>query len=98
MDLCGGLRCCTRMKAIPVSGGICTKNCSNASRPPAEAPIPTTGNGGLCPSGGGEFVEGEIRGFSKSPDWIGGSICSSVIIGKTPSSSDIYGRSACQYK
>src|SRR3989304_10276672 len=28
-------------KAIPLSGGIWEKNCSNASSPPAEAPIPT---------------------------------------------------------
>ena len=31
-------------KAIPVSGGIWLKNCSMASRPPAEAPMPIMGN------------------------------------------------------
>ena len=31
-----------RTKAIPLSGGIWEKNCSNASSPPAEAPMPTT--------------------------------------------------------
>ena len=32
-----------RTKAMPVSGGIVLKNDSYASRPPAEAPIPTIG-------------------------------------------------------
>jgi hypothetical protein len=31
------------MKAMPLSGGIWEKNCSNALNPPAEAPIPTMG-------------------------------------------------------
>jgi hypothetical protein len=30
--------------AIPLFEGIFPKNCSRASRPPADAPIPTTGN------------------------------------------------------
>ena len=36
-----GSRCCTMTKAMPLSGGILLKNCSRASNPPAEAPIPT---------------------------------------------------------
>ena len=31
------------MKAMPFSAGIAEKNASNASTPPADAPIPTTG-------------------------------------------------------
>jgi len=36
-----GARCGIRTKAIPLSAAICVKNCSNASNPPAEAPMPT---------------------------------------------------------
>jgi hypothetical protein len=32
-----------KMNAIPVSGGKCFRRSANASRPPAEAPTPTTG-------------------------------------------------------
>jgi hypothetical protein len=32
-------------KDMPLSGGIAEKNSVQASRPPAEAPIPTTGKG-----------------------------------------------------
>ncbi len=39
-----GSRWGTRMKAMPGSGGIFWKNFSKASSPPAEAPIPATGN------------------------------------------------------
>lgn len=39
-------RCGTRTNAAPESGGILLKNFLNAFRPPAEAPIPTTGNSG----------------------------------------------------
>src|SRR5437870_3990844 len=35
-----------RMNAIPVFAGIALRSSVNASRPPAEAPIPTMGNGG----------------------------------------------------
>ncbi len=38
-----GDRCCTTTNESPESRGVCAKNSSNASRPPAEAPIPTTG-------------------------------------------------------
>ena len=31
--------------AIPLSAGMCVKNCLSASRPPAEAPMPTTARG-----------------------------------------------------
>src|SRR5262249_24648089 len=36
-------RCGTRMKAMPLSIGIFEKNRWNASRPPADAPMPTIG-------------------------------------------------------
>src|SRR5215212_11940464 len=39
-----GERCCTTTNAIPGLGGKCEKKCSSDSRPPAEAPIPTTRN------------------------------------------------------
>ena len=42
MPLCVGSRCGTRMNTNPVSGGKWEKNCSNASKPPADPPIPTT--------------------------------------------------------
>src|SRR6266436_8988293 len=41
---CVGSRCCTSTKAMPVSLGSAFNNCVIASRPPAEAPIPTMGN------------------------------------------------------
>ena len=40
---CVGDRCCTSTKAAPVSAGRFCSNCRKASRPPAEAPIPTIG-------------------------------------------------------
>jgi hypothetical protein len=47
--LWSGARCCTKTKAIPgsTSGGIPEKNASKAARPPAEAPMPTTGKSGV---------------------------------------------------
>ena len=41
-----GSRCWTSTNAIPLSAGMCEKNFWKASRPPADAPIPTTGAGG----------------------------------------------------
>src|SRR6266508_2640812 len=38
-----GSRCCTNTKAMPVSVGKCWSSCVSASKPPADAPIPTTG-------------------------------------------------------
>ncbi len=38
-------------KAIPGAGGIAWKKFSNARRPPADAPMPTTGNGAALLSG-----------------------------------------------
>src|ERR1700686_2929795 len=38
-----GSRCWTRMKAMPVPVGNASTNFLQASSPPAEAPIPTTG-------------------------------------------------------
>jgi hypothetical protein len=40
--LCSGARWGTRTKAMPLSAGMLVKKCSNASNPPAEAPMPTT--------------------------------------------------------
>ncbi len=37
----------TTIKAIPLFAGMLLKNSSNASKPPADAPSPTTGNLGL---------------------------------------------------
>ena len=47
MLLCFGSRCWIRTKAIPESGGIWVKNWSKASKPPADAPIPTMGKEGV---------------------------------------------------
>src|SRR5579884_3074184 len=45
-----GSRCWMKTNAMPVSGGRARSSCRNASRPPAEAPIPATGKG--LPLGG----------------------------------------------
>src|SRR5438093_3220783 len=42
---CFGARCCTSTNAKPVSLASDLSNCSNASRPPADAPTPTTHSG-----------------------------------------------------
>src|SRR5690348_8041471 len=42
-----GSRCWMRMNAIPVFAGSALRSCVNASSPPADAPMPTTGNDGL---------------------------------------------------
>ena len=42
--LCDGSRCWTRIKAMPVSAGTAPRSSVTASRPPAEAPSPTTKN------------------------------------------------------
>jgi len=39
-----GSKCWTMTKAMPLFFGTCDRKCSNASNPPAEAPMPTTGN------------------------------------------------------
>ena len=50
---CVGSRCCTNTNAMPVSSGSARRSWVKASRPPAEAPIPTTGKRGAdatsCP-------------------------------------------------
>src|SRR6476661_2592764 len=56
---CVGSRCCTSTKAILVSVGRCVSNCVNASRPPAEAPMPTIGNA----AGGCSASRSEAAGF-----------------------------------
>src|SRR5579872_2416370 len=48
---CVGSRCWTRIKAMPLSAGNASTSFLQASRPPAEAPIPTTGK--LAASRGG---------------------------------------------
>src|SRR5512140_2301203 len=50
MPLCVGSRCWTITKAMPLSLGTCLRNCSMASRPPAEAPMPTMGKAPLLAS------------------------------------------------
>ena len=42
-----GSRCWTMTNAMPHFGGTCFRNCSNASSPPADAPMPTIGNATL---------------------------------------------------
>src|SRR2546425_6429091 len=39
-----GSRCCTSTNAMPVRGGKYLSNCVIASKPPADAPMPTIGN------------------------------------------------------
>src|ERR1019366_2240058 len=41
---CVGSKCCTNTNALPESSGMALSNFLKASNPPAEAPIPTTGN------------------------------------------------------
>ena len=41
---CVGSRCWITTYAIPLFSGTLPRNCSNASSPPADAPIPTIGN------------------------------------------------------
>ncbi len=41
MLLWSGAKCCTSTNAMPVSAGMWVKNVLKASRPPAEAPMPT---------------------------------------------------------
>lgn len=42
-----GSRCCTSTNAIPVRDGNSFNSCVVASNPPADAPIPTMGKGGV---------------------------------------------------
>ena len=42
---------------MPVSGGVWVKNCSKASNPPAEAPMPTMGKGALVSRTGTSFSD-----------------------------------------
>ena len=53
-----GSRCTTRMKAMPVFRGMFAKKRSQASRPPAEAPMPTMLEGplSLLDRDGGSFA------------------------------------------
>src|SRR6266571_6870313 len=44
MPLRVGSKCWTMTKAMPLFLGTRDRKCSNASSPPAEAPMPTTGN------------------------------------------------------
>ena len=60
IPLCVGSRCWTTTKANPDAAGTCRKKSSSASRPPAEAPMPTTGKreGRFSAEGGGAFAGG----------------------------------------
>ena len=48
MLLKSGDKCWITTNAMPESLGTWEKNLSSASRPPAEAPIPTTNKGSRC--------------------------------------------------
>src|SRR4029077_1608447 len=57
-----GSKCWTRTNAMPLSVGTALKNLRNASRPPADAPIPTSATGasllrvaGATPAAPGAF-------------------------------------------
>ena len=43
-DSCVGDRCITTTYAMPDPEGMCSKKVISALRPPADAPMPTTGN------------------------------------------------------
>ena len=47
--LAGGVEVVMTTKVRPLSTGMAAKNFCSASRPPAEAPIPTTAQAGLSP-------------------------------------------------
>src|SRR5262245_37234325 len=70
MLLCVASRCWTRTNAIPVSGGICLKNFSNASRPPAEAPSPMIGKSRSA-GGGATSVPGSTSSASSGKRFAG---------------------------
>src|SRR2546422_7633356 len=55
-----GSRCCTSTNAMPVRGGKCLSNCVIASKPPADAPMPTIGND-LPRAGDGAETLAELR-------------------------------------
>src|SRR6185369_12640196 len=48
MPLRVGSKCWTMTKAMPLSLGTRDRKCSNASNPPADAPMPTMGNDTLA--------------------------------------------------
>src|ERR1035438_4490178 len=50
--LCVGSRCWTMTNAMPLLAGTRPRNCSRASSPPAEAPMPTMGNDALAGGAG----------------------------------------------
>ena len=58
-----GSRCCTTMMAMPLCGGTSLRNCSSASRPPAEAPRPTMR--------GATSLVRRVAGFDKTMDALG---------------------------
>jgi hypothetical protein len=53
MPLCVGSRCWTMTNAMPLPGGTRARNCSKASSPPADAPMPTMGNAALASGAAG---------------------------------------------
>ena len=56
-----GSRCWTTTKARPLPAGTCRKNSSRASRPPAEAPMPTMGKRPSPERGTGVGRDGAAR-------------------------------------
>ena len=61
MLLCLGLKCWIITNAMWVSDGKLEKNNSSASRPPADAPIPTTGKSGCVVRGFGALFFSELE-------------------------------------
>src|SRR5215469_17496568 len=71
---CAGSRCTTTTNTSPVFVGIAAKNFFRASRPPAEAPIPTT-NPGALPERGVSAPESPAAGrffFTGAPAAVSG--------------------------
>jgi len=71
-----GERCWTTTKAIPVSSGMPLNRCSSASRPPADAPMPTTWLGGASAAVASSELEGgtssiTASGTSFRDEWFG---------------------------
>ncbi len=63
---CLGSRWRTATKAIPLSGGVARRNLRSASRPPAEAPIPTTGTPSVAAAGAARARWGRRRAGARA--------------------------------
>ena len=77
-----GARCWTRIKAMPTSAGSASMSLRQASRPPAEAPIPTTGksaNLAVCLRGAPAGSRPDHFGLARTGAWH-----SAVLKGRRP--------------